>query len=552
MSGSDAGQGGRSLNDVLDDIGFGRAQWWATLLGGQIYFSEGCVLLVVGISAGVVAKEWSLEPVERAWLVAVVFLGVLLGSSMSGALCDSLGRRIPLVLSLFGLAGAAMLTTLAKTLAQLVAARAFLGILIGIGIPAWLALGSELTPKRSGYTVSNVAMMMFPLGEVSALMFAYFLDPKVADLDWRTLVMLTSVPLLLVSIPTMWCLPESPRYLVAKNRVEDAEEVLRTLARWNGREEVNVKLDLEREEPESDDDEGQEPLLPQQSAVESLRGLAGCGRRVSRVTTRARVKIMSASAAFFALFRQKHCYITLTLCLTTAALNFSFYGGLYTFPHVLGQLHVAMSPASSLIFAALAELPGFAFGLILYNLGFSAKQSYLTFVSGTCAATILFLFASDPAFDHSQPDQQGYLQYWPRRFNTNLVLFALCGIKFFNSLGWALAYGFTPLVYPTSVRALGCSFIVTVGRLGAISCPIVYELLLARTKGYRAYFYFMLAIAALNMALVAGLPSSLGRSASEDAKADESIVRPKTGKPRKGLVENYSTLTRPLTPPPAA
>merc|ERR1719359_2612130 len=88
---------GRAVTDIVDDIGHGRAQWVSILLGGQIYFSEGCVLLVVGVSAGVVAKEWSLPPVERAWLVAVVFTGVLIGSSLSGALCDTLGRRTPLV-----------------------------------------------------------------------------------------------------------------------------------------------------------------------------------------------------------------------------------------------------------------------------------------------------------------------------------------------------------------------------------------------------------------------------------------------------------------------
>jgi len=551
---------GRSVTEIVDDIGYGRAQWVAILLGGQIYFSEGCVLLVVGVSAGVVAKEWALAPVERAWLVAVVFMGVLVGSSISGGMCDLIGRRIPLSLSLFGLSIAAMLTTSAHTLTALTVARGVLGTLIGIGIPAWLALSTELSPRKAGFTVSNYAMMLFPLGEVGGLAVAWYLDPQVLELDWRQLTIFTSLPLLFISLPTVYSLPESPRWLVAKGKVREATEVLEQLAAWNGRKgEVDCTINADAPEDgdglTSDEDEAdqQQPLLgdrPQPLLGEGPP--PACSSRITRAGGKVKEKILSAGAAFLALFRIKYVFLTCTLCLTTAALNFSFYGGLYTFPHVLGQLQISLSPASSLIYAALAELPGFSFGIVLYEAGYSTKQCYLAFISGTLASTLLFLFASDPAFDSAYSDSTGLIHYLPRKFNVDLVLFALCGIKFFNSLGWALAYGFTPVLYPTAVRAAACSFIVTIGRLGAISCPIVYEMLYQRTQGYRAYFYFMLAISALNMFMVAGLPTDLGAGARRIQEVPEAEKALPIQRARKPAVENYNTLRRTLTPPPAA
>lgn len=544
---------GRSVTDIVDDIGYGRAQWVAILLGGQIYFSEGCVLLVVGVSAGVVAKEWALEPVQRAWLVAVVFMGVLVGSSISGSMCDLIGRRIPLSLSLFGLSIAALLTTSAHTLTGLTVARGILGTLIGIGIPAWLALSTELSPRKFGFTVSNYAMMLFPVGEVAGLAVAWYLDPQVLDLDWRVLTIATSLPLLLVSLPTVYMLPESPRWLVAKGKVREATEVLEKIAEWNGRTGVDFTINVNAEDDgdaltSDDDQQGDQPLLGESPPQPPPQ----CTTRLSRAGGKVREKILSAGTAFLALFRIKYIFLTCTLCLTTAALNFSFYGGLYTFPHVLSQLQISLSPASSLIYAALAELPGFSFGIVLYEAGYSTKQCYLAFISGSLASILLFLFASDPAFDSMYSDSTGLIHYLPRKFNVDLVLFSLCGIKFFNSLGWALAYGFTPMLYPTAVRAAACSFIVTIGRLGAIGCPIVYEMLYQRTQGYRAYFYFMLAISALNMFMVAGLPTDLGAGARRITEVPETDKSLPIQRQRKSAVENYNTLGRTITPPPAA
>ena len=47
----------RRVADVIDEIGLGRAQALAVLLGGAVYLSEGCALYVLSLCSSAVAAE---------------------------------------------------------------------------------------------------------------------------------------------------------------------------------------------------------------------------------------------------------------------------------------------------------------------------------------------------------------------------------------------------------------------------------------------------------------------------------------------------------------
>lgn len=53
--------------------------------------------------------------------------------------------------------------------------------------------------------------------------------------DWFVLSLVTSVPFLLYFL-YIFIMPESPRWLLAKGKLEDALKVLETMARVNGKE----------------------------------------------------------------------------------------------------------------------------------------------------------------------------------------------------------------------------------------------------------------------------------------------------------------------------
>ncbi|CAK6952433.1 organic cation/carnitine transporter 2-like [Scomber scombrus] len=90
-----------------------------------------------------------------------------------------------------------------------------------------LILGSEMLSQSSRLSYTLLGHCLgFGIGYALIPLFAYFIR------DWRMLLVATAVPGFLF-IPTWWLIPESPRWLLQKGRVEEAELVIRRAAKRN-------------------------------------------------------------------------------------------------------------------------------------------------------------------------------------------------------------------------------------------------------------------------------------------------------------------------------
>ncbi|KAJ9598031.1 hypothetical protein L9F63_026864 [Diploptera punctata] len=93
-------------------------------------------------------------------------------------------------------------------------------------IPFILAL--ELMGPRYRTFAGMVICMFFALGLSLLALLGYLLR------NWYTLSLATSVPFVLL-FSYYWIIPESPRWLLSKNRIDEAEEIVQTMARINGK-----------------------------------------------------------------------------------------------------------------------------------------------------------------------------------------------------------------------------------------------------------------------------------------------------------------------------
>lgn len=69
---------------------------------------------------------------------------------------------------------------------------------------------------------------------------------------WFTLSLATSVPFVLL-FSYYWIIPESPRWLLSKNRIDEAEVIVQRMAKINGKTVPNNflrKMEVEKEEGE--------------------------------------------------------------------------------------------------------------------------------------------------------------------------------------------------------------------------------------------------------------------------------------------------------------
>lgn len=459
----------RSLSDVVNSIGFGKAQCIALLAGGGIWIADGAELLLIGTVTRSLSEDWSLRSHERGLVVSCVFMGVLLGNAFSGSMGDIYGRRLPVVMSYLGIVVFSVLSALSWGLTSMVIFRILVGVSFGLGQPAWNALGTEIAPTAFRVTMNGMSQILFVFGEIYSAGLIWAEDPEVKDLHWRRLLILGAIPSLILGIGAYFFLIESPSYLANNAKSpEKARVVLKNLAGWNGH--------------------------PNNFDVDFVV-TAGMSQR-SDLGYLDHLKII---------WGRHLAYTTFTICYSTFVMNFIYYGALYAFPQVLPELGLHLSPAANLFLGAIMEIPGFLLGLFLGD-KMTRKNAVLVYLIVSVLTVGIFLygvgFNIDGSITEANVDwavQGGFL-----------------GMKAAVNIGFLILYLYSSEVYPTSARTTGTATCLAAGRIGAMACPMVYEGLTDYTGYYHHFFVVIGALGLVNIVLVAFLSIETAGKSLED------------------------------------
>jgi MFS transporter, SP family, sugar:H+ symporter len=167
--------------------------------------------------------------------VASALLGAAVGALLAGRVADWWGRlwamRIASVLFLISAVG----TGLAGTLGLLIGFRVIGGVGVGVAsviAPAYIA---EIAPARIRGRLGSLQQLAIVLGIFVALLIDYVLATAAGSSEknlalglqaWRWMFLAMVVPAVIYGVGAFF-IPESPRYLVVKDRLAEAGEVLR-------------------------------------------------------------------------------------------------------------------------------------------------------------------------------------------------------------------------------------------------------------------------------------------------------------------------------------
>ncbi|WP_405514055.1 sugar porter family MFS transporter [Streptomyces canus] len=191
--------------------------------------------LLFGYDTGVIngalpymTDDLGLTAVTEGMVTSSLLLGAALGAVIGGRLSDARGRRRTiLALAVLFFVGA-LACTLAPTTAVMVVARFVLGLAVGgasVTVPVYLA---EVSPaERRGALVTRNELMI-----VSGQLLAFTSNAIIARAGgesggvWRWMLVIATVPALVLWFG-MLVMPESPRWLASRARVNEALEVLK-------------------------------------------------------------------------------------------------------------------------------------------------------------------------------------------------------------------------------------------------------------------------------------------------------------------------------------
>jgi putative MFS transporter len=209
----------------LDRLPVGSFHYRIFWLVGAGMFFDGYDLYVAGsVLAATISTKFSTLP-ENLQFISLTFVGMTIGSFVTGFLGDWFGRRFTYQVNLlvFGLASFA--AAFAQDMQQLIICRFVQGLGLGAEIVVGYSTLTEFVPPGSrGRWLSFMALLVVA-GFPATSLLAYLIIP---NWGWRPMFIIAGVGALIV-----WylrkALPESPRWLEARGRTQEAEALLQSI-----------------------------------------------------------------------------------------------------------------------------------------------------------------------------------------------------------------------------------------------------------------------------------------------------------------------------------
>lgn len=194
------------------------------LIGIGMFFDGFDIYVAATVLGGTLRSGFSTMG-QNAEFVSVTFLGMMLGSFLTGFLGDRYGRRFTFQanLAIFGLASIA--ATFSPSMTVLILLRFVMGVGLGAeNVVGYATMTEFVPPQARGKWLGIISVFVVAGLPVTALLGTLII-PR---FGWRIMFMLGGLGALIV-----WqlrkALPESPRWLETVGRTQEADAILRAI-----------------------------------------------------------------------------------------------------------------------------------------------------------------------------------------------------------------------------------------------------------------------------------------------------------------------------------
>jgi len=399
-----------SLDPLVEQVGYGRFQRRLLWVCGLGWAADAMEVMLVSFALPAMAAEWSLSAAQKGFLATALFVGMLAGALIWGRLSDLMGRKLGFMAtigidSLFGL-----LSAFSPNFAVFLVLRMLTGFGVGGTLPVDYAVFAEFLPAKDRGKRLVLLESFWAFGTLAAAGLAWLVVPH---LGWRALFIVSAIPGVLLFAVRSY-VPESPRYLAVSGQQDEALQVLRNVAKINGKE-LDESAVLVAEQLAQE---------PQKSSVKDL-------------------------------FSRELWLTTLLLWSIWFFISIGYYGIFTWIPSWLrakGFALPAVYPYS--FFMALAQLPGyFSAAYLVEKIG--RRLTLGLYLAGSGLGAVAFSLAVSPAG----------------------IVGAALVLSFFALGAWGALYAYTPEAYPTIIRTTGIGSASGMTRIAGVIAPFVGALL---------------------------------------------------------------------------
>jgi putative MFS transporter len=209
----------------LERAPFSRWHLRARIVMGSATFFDAFDALSLAFVLPVLVRLWGITPVQIGWLISVGYLGQFVGALVFGAMAERYGR----IRSASGATALMSVMSLACALAGSFPALLLLRLVQGIGVggemPVAAVYINELSKAKGRGRFFLLYEMIFPIGLMMTGQIGAFVVPT---LGWQVMFLIGAIPGLVIAA-LLLRLRESPRWLIGKGRLEEAEAIIREI-----------------------------------------------------------------------------------------------------------------------------------------------------------------------------------------------------------------------------------------------------------------------------------------------------------------------------------
>jgi SP family sugar:H+ symporter-like MFS transporter len=205
----------------------------AAAVGGFLFGFDSSV---INGAVNAIEDQFEINPAVTGLVVAIALLGCAFGAWLGGKLADRWGRTRVMFLGAVLFFVSSILSGIAFSAWDLVLWRVMAGIGIGIAsviAPAYIA---EIAPAAMRGRLGSLQQLAITLGIFAALLSDQLLQTAAGSASndlwlgleaWRWMFIVAVIPAAVYGILALR-IPESPRYLIATGKREEAKAVLAT------------------------------------------------------------------------------------------------------------------------------------------------------------------------------------------------------------------------------------------------------------------------------------------------------------------------------------
>ncbi|KAL4233279.1 hypothetical protein ACF0H5_007963 [Mactra antiquata] len=333
----------------------------------------------------------------------IFYFGMLVGSLASGIIADVYGRKPVVYGAVVLMTASSIVLSWAHEYWLFCVIEFILGAaVVAAFMPAYI-ITIEITCAKKRIWPGVISDFPYVAGLLVLSGVAYWLK------DWFKIQLYTSLPCVIL-LSYWWLIPESPRWLLTKGRVKEAEVAIRRMARWNKTKVPDKMFDEKTLEEDIDKD-----------------------------------------SSFVKLFNtRKQLFRTCVIFFNWAVVAMTYFGLALNSENLNGNLYLNFA------ISGLVEIPAYIIVILLVDrVGRRRLYCVMMILGGLCCASTIFS-----------------IEYEPKGSDVLTISLSMTGRLCVTS-AYCVAYIHSAELFPTVVRTAGLGAASLFARLGTMVAPYI-------------------------------------------------------------------------------